>query len=526
VRIWTEWLAAPRSDTGITMAGAGFGASPHRLGYPQLAELAAQWAAWPDWVDGESPDAVLAIATPGPALFAAFTGLVGAGVDVGLIAPPAALADRETYARHLAAALEAVNPRLILCDERFVQTVRQAVAGPAEPEIAPLPADGRPDAAGARKVRLTGRAGPGDLLQLTSGSSGIARCVQLSPQAVSANLAAMTEWISITGTDTLATWLPLYHDMGLVGSFLLALSAQIDLRLMEPADFVRNPAAFLAWFGRGPATLAGMPPFGLELMTRRGRDADLAGMDLSSWRVLIVGAERISATVLDRFADRFAPYGFDAGALCPAYGLAEAALAITGSAPGRRPTATALEDASGGPVVSCGAPLPGAGVRVVDTDGRNVTGAVGEIVVTSPSLARGYRGTASGSARFAHGELWTGDAGFLSDGELHVIGRIGDAVKIRGTWLFAEDLEACLDHAAFREGRAAVLIGQQADEVRVLLIHERRTVIDPSPLTPYLRARSLDAKVTAVPVPARELLRTSSGKPRRRDMWLRFGATT
>jgi acyl-CoA synthetase (AMP-forming)/AMP-acid ligase II len=110
----------------------------------------------------------------------------------------------------------------------------------------------------------------------------------------------------------------------------------------------------------------------------------------------------------------------------------------------------------------------------------------------------------------------------LADGELFVIGRIGDAVKVRGTWLFAEDLEARLDHPAFRQGRAAVLLGQEGDRVRVLLVHDRRADIDPGALVHHLAAQQLDAAVSMVAVASREILKTSSGKPRRREMWLKF----
>jgi acyl-CoA synthetase (AMP-forming)/AMP-acid ligase II len=121
------------------------------------------------------------------------------------------------------------------------------------------------------------------------------------------------------------------------------------------------------------------------------------------------------------------------------------------------------------------------------------------------------------------GELRTGDAGFLDGGELYVIGRLGDAVKVRGTWLFAEDLEARFDHPAFSDGGAVLAVGQDGDLVKVLLVRDRGLELDTGPLDAYLRAQGIGAAITDVPVSRRDILRTSSGKPRRREMWLKFG---
>ncbi|HEY1623294.1 MAG TPA: AMP-binding protein [Streptosporangiaceae bacterium] len=515
---WTRFLGAARADTGIIL-GSAPGRS-QRLSYAQLAELASAWAAAVTWDDAGSRDSVLIIATPCAALFGAFFGLLSGGADVCLVAPPAALADGNAYARHLGAALAAVTPRLILCQDRYLNAIREATGG--QVPFAPLPPGGAPDPAVMRTVRLSRDGAGGDLLQLTSGSTTTARCVQLAAEAVTSNVAGIVHWLSVTSSDAVTTWLPLYHDMGLIGTFLMPISQQIDLYLMDAAQFVRNPAGYLSLFGKGMGTLTAMPPFGLDYLSRRIRDNHLAGLDLSGWRALIVAAERIPVAVLDRFCGVLERNGFASEALCPAYGLAEATCAVTGSPPGEALRLATLSG-DGARYVSCGRPLPGVGVRVTDGADRELTGRPGEIVVTSPALARHYRGASSGSTRMTAGELRTGDAGFLDGGELYVIGRLGDAVKVRGTWLFAEDLEARFDHPAFSDGGAVLAVGQDGDLVKVLLVRDRGLELDTGPLDAYLRAQGIGAAITDVPVSRRDILRTSSGKPRRREMWLKFG---
>jgi acyl-CoA synthetase (AMP-forming)/AMP-acid ligase II len=517
---WLSWLEAPRSDTGIHLITTS--GPPERVGYDRLAELAKAWAGSVTWRDVGRRDGVLLVAPPSAALMAAFFGLLSAGADVGLIAPPSAMADRDAYRAHLRAALDAVAPRLVLCPPGVLATMRAAMDVGEETILAPLPADGRPDAEVMAAVRLARGPGPGDLLQLTSGSSGAARCVQVAPAAVAHNVTAIASWLNVLRGDALASWLPLYHDMGLIGCFLTPIERQADVYLTEPWRFVRRPEAFLSLFQPGGATITAMPPFGLELIIRRVEGGGLAGLDLSGWRSLIVGAERIPAGLFERFADLLAPAGFRPEALCPAYGLAEGTLAVTGSPPGEAPRARPRGPGEATSHVSCGRPLPGIRVSIVDAAGQEATeGSVGEIVVDSPSLARGYRGTPSRSARFASGRLWTGDAGFLLDGELYVVGRMGDAVKVRGKWLFAEDLEDRLDGPSVRDGRAVVVVGQVGGEVEVLVFHDRSAVLDTAGLVRHLRTENMPATVTLVPAGRREIPRTTSGKPRRRELWLR-----
>src|SRR5690606_13127543 len=261
---------------------------------------------------------------------------------------------------------------------------------------------------------------------------------------------------------------PLYHDMGLIGTFLGSVVAQIDLWLMSPVDFIRSPARWLDCHGRHGVTITTAPNFGYGYATSRVRDEELAGADFSAWRVAMSGAERVDAGVVADFTTRLAPYGFDSRAITPCYGMAETTLAVTGVRPGLgarivRPagpvdtgapvtvagTGTLGADRPEEPagwIASCGRPVPGTAVEIVDDDGTPLPdGTFGEIRVSGTSVADGYE-TADPAANRAFGDdgLRTGDAGFLLDGELYVVGRIGDSLKVRGRKVHAEDLEAAL----------------------------------------------------------------------------------
>lgn len=265
----------------------------------------------------------------------------------------------------------------------------------------------------------------------------------------------------------------------------------------------------------------------------------LAGLDLSDWRAVIVGAERVDAAVLDRFATLLEPCGFDRRALLPAYGIAEATLAVTGLALDVEFTTAAVDartlavgssvaaspDDSGDslqPVVGCGRPLTGVEVEVVDDEGIPVPDDhLGEIVVRGASLAAGYVAAAeTGSpTRFEDAALYTGDAGFLHDGQLFVIGRLGDSVKVRGRTVFAEDVEAALVAAGIPRTRLAVLLGASARGATAVVVIEQGEPEWLAEARSVVRRTAEGAAWVVLDVPRRTIQRTTSGKPRRRVMW-------
>jgi acyl-CoA synthetase (AMP-forming)/AMP-acid ligase II len=293
---------------------------------------------------------------------------------------------------------------------------------------------------------------------------------------------------------------------------------------MRPETFVRRPLEYLECFGRRGASISATPAFGLDHMLRKVRPEELSGLEFSGWRSLVVGAERIPPGTLRGFHALLGPRGLSRRALLPAYGLAEAALAVTGLRHGQG----WAEEKS---VVGCGTPLPGITVRIVDDHGDELPDrGVGEIAVRSPYLAVGHLGDGAGGTRTENGELRTGDAGFIADGQLFVHGRIGDSLKLRGLRIFAEDVEQSLRGAGGLPPRAAVVLGEDAAGPVAAAVIEDGTNASGEPqdadVLRLLRHAAPGAEAVVRRVPRGALPRTPSGKPRRRMIWRTFVDST
>jgi 1-acyl-sn-glycerol-3-phosphate acyltransferase len=380
------------------------------------------------------------------------------------------------------------------------------------------------------------------LLQYTSGSTGDPKGVMLTHGQLLANIRALGQTLQATPDDVFVSWLPLYHDMGLIGAWLGSLYFSCLLILMSPTAFLARPARWLQAIQEYRGTLTGSPTFGYDLCTRQVSDTDLEGIDLSSVRFAFCGAEAVYPDTLERFGQRFATRGFRAQAFAPAYGLAEAAVALTVPPVGRglrvdridrqlmartgRAKPVASEDAHALRFVSCGPPLPGYQIRILDETGAQLTERCeGSLQFKGPSATGGYYGNPEATARLRHGEwLETGDRGYIADGELYVTGRSKDMIIRRGQHIYPEEIENALGELAGVRKGCVVVFGSKAADTST----ERLIVFAETPYTEVEERSKLVRRINQCVVgcigePPEEVvfgtpysvLKTSSGKLRR-----------
>jgi acyl-CoA synthetase (AMP-forming)/AMP-acid ligase II len=379
---------------------------------------------------------------------------------------------------------------------------------------------------------------PGDVvfLQYTSGSTSDPRGVRVTHGSLVANTRMLCDAFGLSDKSICCSWVPPFHDMGLIGGILTPLAAGMHSVQMAPEAFLRRPERWLRALTHYGATYSGAPNFAYDLCVRRVENLD--GLDLSRWAVAINGAEPVREKTLAAFADKFAPCGFDAASLYAAYGLAEATLLVSTRPRGADSTLSVspealadgrleLEDAANGrPLVSCGPPVSGTEVAIVDPESGDelADGVVGEIWVSGPHVCDGYWNSPTLSAEvFPAGTLRTGDLGFLWQGEVFVTGRMKDLLIIRGRNHYPQDLEQTMEAAApdLRPGcGVAVTLGTDTGE-RLVLIQEltRASKGDPEALVEAIRRQVNEGHGVAVDeivlVKSGSVQKTTSGKVRR-----------
>ncbi|MFB7406870.1 amino acid adenylation domain-containing protein [Streptomyces sp. NPDC056202] len=399
---------------------------------------------------------------------------------------------------------------------------------------------------------------PGDVafLQFSSGSTGAPKGVELTHAAVLANLAQIRAAAGIRSADVLATWMPYFHDMGLIGTHLLPMSARIRQVRIEPLTFAKRPLRWLEAASRHRATLLSAANFALALVERRVPADALARLDLTCVRMMLVGAEPISPAVWRAFVGRMRPTGLPAYAPTPVYGLAESTLAVTFPPPGEVARPLALDraalgrgravDAAPGPdaveLMDVGSPVHGCAVRITDDAGHPVEERrVGHIEVSGPQVARGYHGAVEATAETFRGAwLRTGDLGFLREGRLCVTGRSKDVVFVDGHTLHASDLEEVAANTPGLTLCPIAVVGStghaDADGSGTSGSGGERVVVFLAPAPPLssvtaellhavrdrVRAALGHDDVRVVALPVRGFPRTTSGKVRRGVLRERF----
>jgi acyl-CoA synthetase (AMP-forming)/AMP-acid ligase II len=556
------WLerAARRGDRGITFVDRR--EREHVVSWAELVARAERVAGGLRELGVAAGDRIALAFPTGEGFLAAFLGALAAGAAPAPLPPPSRLGNLEEQQRRLAAMVEAAAPRLVLADAPLLPLLREPMAA-LHPALDLLPLEALPSAtAGAVDVDEETLG----LVQFSSGTTGAPKPVALSRRALAVQARLINAlWPDANGSSRDGvgatgdggaifeptaqrgfSWLPLHHDMGLVGCVLPALERPADLVLLPPEAFVAKPALWLRGIARARATVSPAPNFAFARALRRVRDEELAGVDLSCWRHALCGAEAVSPQTLDEFARRFARWGFRREALTPVYGLAEAGLAVTFGALDAPFTVgrferrallagRAVADPAGREIAGVGMPLPGFAVAARDDAGRDLpAGRVGTIWVRGPSLMDGYLGDPAATAQVLRdGWLDTGDLGFLdARGELFLVGRAKDLVIVRGRNHAPEEIEeAAAAVAGVRPGGVAAVgwLPERAAEEELLLLVERARGDAVDGVAALARA-CRDAVRAAVGVEAGRvavlapgaLPRTSSGKLRRAEALRRF----
>lgn len=503
-----SWLLAPPSDRGVRFAtdrGSWQSVTYAELAADALAVgggLAAR---------GIGSGDVVAVAMPASReCLAAMFGTWAAGATLCMLPAPGFSA---SYSRVVEAIVSVARPAVTFGDADAVSLL---------PYASPL-------SFGAQLGSVTPAEGVA-AVQFTSGSTGAPRGIELTWDNLASNIAVITRLTGCVAGDGASSWLPLNHDMGFVGA-LVAIASGDDLWLMRPDQFARSPRQWLSSLSSlssGHARHTAAPPFGYAYAARR---ASFDGLDLSSWRTALVGAAAVSPAVLTAFATAAAPAGFRLEAFMPAYGLAENTVAVTAThlRNAVRPDwsalrfgspvpvlATGLDAAGDGWLVGHGLPALSDGIGVAIESAPDVAvpeGSLGEIVVSGSSVARGFGG-----------RVRTGDAGFVLRGDLYVLGRMGESLKVRGRAVYVEDLDGRAAAAAGFE-RVAVVAVNDAGQPGVAVFAEAAPGPWAAQVTAALRAELGPEPAITVIAGRRGLIkRTSSGKPRRREMWRLWSA--
>jgi fatty-acyl-CoA synthase len=456
-------------------------------------------------------DRVGLLAGEADAFMPAFLALLWLGAVAVPLPPPPSLGRRDAWRAGVGAALAQARPRLLCGPAATLSQLEAGTPSVAVGELTGAPPHPAP-------VGL-----PSDApayLQFTSGSTGRPRAVQVTRGSLAANCAAIGAGIALDpDRDVGVSWLPLHHDMGLVGFGCAALTAGVPVVFVPTAMFLRDPGVWMRTVSAHAGTVTFGPSFAYSLAARRARPDEVARLDLSCVRVLGCGAEPINAGALGRFLAAYAPAGLDPAALTPAYGLAEATLAVS-FASGLR------ADAVG--AVDCGRPVPGHEVAVVEATGvPRATGEVGEVWVRGPSVAAGYLGDPAPDTFRADGRLRTGDLGYLDGGgSLYVTGRAKDLLVVRGVNTDPHRVEwAAATVPGVREGGVVAFTrpGPETEEVVVVAECASRALRGLREAVRAAVAGSVGLAVAEVAgVPAGTIPKTTSGKPRRQETRRRY----
>jgi fatty-acyl-CoA synthase len=480
-------------------------------------------------------DRVAMVAETGAEFAALFFGAIYVGAWPVPLPLPTSFGGRDSYIDQLGVQMRSADPALFFYPAELAEMGAAAaqaagIEGVAWEEFAKRP---------ALAVPLP-QADPDDIayLQYSSGSTRFPHGVAVTHRALLNNLAAHSHGMEVVDTDRCVSWLPWYHDMGLVGCLLSPVANQVSADYLKTEDFARRPLAWLDLISRNEGTtLSYSPTFGYDICSRRvSSQTNVAErFDLSRWRIAGNGADMIRPDVMQAFVDAFHEAGFDARSFLPSYGLAEATLAVSLMPPGEGIVVELVEETllSGGAaqrgrpqryraIVNCGKPVKDMEVVIRDEDGRPLPDrAIGKVHARGPSIMVGYFRDDAATAACLDGDNWldTGDMGYMSDGYIYIVGRAKDMIIINGKNHWPQDIEWAVEQLpGFKAGDIAAfsITTPGGEETPAVLVQCRTSdTQERGRLRDEIRerVRSITGMNCVIElVPPRTLPRTSSGK--------------
>ncbi len=520
----------------------------HQLSYAALVESAAAIAAGLQRAGVTARQSVALMLPTSPDYFGVYLGILRAGAVPVPIYPPARASQLEDHVlRHAGLLANAQAKLLVTVPEamgvaRLLQARVPGLRQLRTPAQLVSRADAAPAGPGLAPAMVAPRGDDIAFLQYTSGSTGKPKGVVLTHANLLANIRAMALAEQVTPRDVFVSWLPLYHDMGLIGAWLTGLYIGFPLVVMAPLAFLAQPLRWLQAITHYRGTLSAAPNFAYALCLKHISDTDLAGLDLSSWRLACNGAEAVSPDTLQRFGQRFAACGLRPEAIAPVYGLAEACVGLLFPPLGRAPVIDHIQrepftrqrravpapgdDTGSLSFVACGRPLPGHAVRLLDDAGREVGERVeGRLEFSGPSATAGYFRNPAMTERLIHdGWLDTGDRAYRADGDYFITGRVKDIIIRGGRNLYPQEIEEAVGAVAgVRQGCVAAFGSPDAATGTERLVVMAEVRAPAATLREPLREAVLHAVTAAIGEPPDQVLlvaphtvlKTSSGKVRR-----------
>jgi 1-acyl-sn-glycerol-3-phosphate acyltransferase len=488
----------------------------------------------------ERAERVAIMLPTGRSFFEAFFGVLYAGGIPVPIYPPFRPAQIEEHLRRQAGILANAGAAVLIAspETRAVAALLRSQV-PTLREVETVP---------ALAARATGPPTPSfaaddtALLQYTSGSTGSPKGVVLTHGNLLANVRALGQVMGADSSDVFVSWLPLYHDMGLIGAWLGSLYHAVPVVILSPLRFLARPESWLWAIHRHRATISAAPNFAFELCVNKTEERDLEGLDLSTWRWAVNGAEPVSPSTIRRFTERFARYGFRPEAMAPVYGLAECSVGLSFPPPGRTPIIDRIrrdllarrgeaisaqpDDPGATEFVACGRPIPGHQIRIVDATGHELPERQeGRLQFRGPSATRGYFRNDAKTRELFDGEwLESGDLAYIAEGDVYLTGRTKDIIIRAGRNIYPHEVEEAVgDVPGVRKGCVAVFGSPdpRSQTERIVVLAETRT--RGAEALAALRSRIEEVSATILEAPPDEVvlapphtvLKTSSGKIRR-----------